>query len=170
MTGQLILTAVFGGLIILWFVLYFVFCFASFSYEEKCPDSSGFDSWNEFHTAYDKWEDKKPLVARIYDYDYFSAIMGVILSIIILFFVIFGIIALCGYISASSSIIQWQETYNMIKAVEEAGTDIENIALSQTKIQFNTWLTEARASLEYWGNWSRYYWVADELQTLQYLT
>lgn len=50
---------------------------------------------------------------------------------------------------------QQQKTY--IQYVIENGTDLENIAISQTLIEQNSWLAEAKAELGMFGAWSKYY-------------
>lgn len=56
---------------------------------------------------------------------------------------------------------------NFIKS-KDSDNELFNKALSQTKIEFNTWLSEAKSSL-YYGNWSSYYFIRDDINNLTYL-
>ena len=57
----------------------------------------------------------------------------------------------------------------MIQQVVSNGSDLENIAISQTKIEYNEWLTNAIASLRTYGNWSSWSLYEEELLALQYI-
>ena len=110
----------------------------------------------------------KPVLAKIYDK--FS-----VFEIEIITMVIFGILILVGIIVAStvcsgiSQINGWKETYQMVEQVIENGSDLENIAISQLKIEYNSWLSEAISSLNTWGKWSSWYMWKDKLLALQYI-
>lgn len=55
---------------------------------------------------------------------------------------------------------QYQEYIIQKEYVQEAyenGTEYDNIAITQTIIEMNTWLAQAKASKQTYGNWSMYY-------------
>jgi hypothetical protein len=53
------------------------------------------------------------------------------------------------------------QTYIIQKEfVEEAysnGTELDNIAMTQTIIEMNDWLINAKVNKKFYGNWSKYY-------------
>lgn len=115
-----------------------------------------------------EWENNKPVLAKFYD-------KFPIFEIEIVTMFIFGILILVGIIVAStvcsgiSQINEWKETYQMIEQVIKNGSDLENIAISQLKIEYNSWLSEAISSLNTWGKWSSWYIWKDKLLALQYI-
>ena len=55
-----------------------------------------------------------------------------------------------------------------VQEAYENGTDADNIAITQTVIEMNTWLAEAKASKQTLGNWSAYYNI--DLDSLEPIT
>lgn len=115
-----------------------------------------------------KHAQRKPKIDGLPEGIFWTAVGGIVIAIGVL--VIAGTITLCDFFHRRQQLSEWKEKYEMIQLVEESGSEAENVALSQTKIEFNTWLSEARASLDYYGNWSGYYFVKDEIKNLNYLT
>lgn len=90
--------------------------------------------------------------------------------------VIFGFCFVCcilaliiAMINMPTAIFTYKEMHSMIEQAIANGTDLENIAITQTKIDFNTWLSEALVSLERWGNWSKWYPWKEQILQLSYL-
>lgn len=84
-------------------------------------------------------------------------------------FLILSLIIICTVGSNPGTILKYQNMYSMIEEAINNGTDLENIAITQTKIEFNTWLVDAKTSLERWGNWSNWYLWKDQIMALNYL-
>lgn len=51
----------------------------------------------------------------------------------------------------------YEETRLMVTQSVENGSDMENIGITQTIIEQNHWLAEAKSSLKLYGMWSMYY-------------
>lgn len=64
---------------------------------------------------------------------------------------------LIGGFATKSNIIEFEHQKEMIEQTVENGTDLENIAITQTIIEYNQWLAEAKASKEIYGIFSLYY-------------
>ena len=118
-----------------------------------------------------KWESKKPKfcskVAAIADKIDDPFIVTTIAIFAILF--VLSLIIICIVGPAPSTILRYQNMYGMIESAINNGTDLENIAITQTKIEFNAWLVDAKTSLERWGNWSSWYLWKDQIMALNYL-
>ena len=118
-----------------------------------------------------KWEAKKPKfcskVAAIVD----KIDTPFIITTIFIFaiFLILSLIIICTVGSNPGTILKYQNMYSMIEEAINNGTDLENIAITQTKIEFNTWLVDVKTSLERWGNWSLWYLWKDQIIALNYL-
>ena len=63
---------------------------------------------------------------------------------------------------------QYIETYTMVEYVYDEKQDFENIKLTQTILELNTWLTNARADVKAYGNWSKYSVL--DLDNLKYIS
>ena len=94
-----------------------------------------------------------------------------IVTTIIMFsiFFILSLIIICAVGANPGTILRYQNMYNMIEEAINNGNDLENIAITQTKIEFNTWLVDVKTSLERWGNWSLWYLWKDQILALNYL-
>lgn len=110
----------------------------------------------------------KPKVKGVSEGIFYTLIATIAVTIGIL--IVTGLIAIIDYFGNRKELNTWKHKYEMIQLVEENGSETENVALSQTKIEFNTWLSEAKSSLDYYGNWSGYYFIRDEVENLEYLT
>lgn len=65
-----------------------------------------------------------------------------------------------------TNLIAFHNTRQMIELVIESGSEYDNIAISNAIIEKNTWLTEAKAGRERWGNWSLY---PKEVDNMEYI-
>lgn len=79
-----------------------------------------------------------------------TTIMGAIVLIALLMLLAKGI-------KTKAEIIEFEHQKEMIEQTVENGTDLENIAITQTIIEYNQWLAEAKASKEIYGIFSFYY-------------
>lgn len=119
----------------------------------------------------EEWESKEPIISEFINNSATILLIRYILIIVgIALVILFGLILAVSIPANNYNITHWQEQYEMIKLVEESGSELDNIAISQTKIEYNAWLADVRTSMNYWDNWSTYYWFADEIAQLEYLT
>ena len=63
---------------------------------------------------------------------------------------------------AKAEIVQFEETREVVMASAESGTNLENVGITQTVIDCNKWLAEAKASAKTFGLWSVYYGLGVE--------
>lgn len=79
-----------------------------------------------------------------------TAIMGAIVLVALLLLIAKGI-------KTKSEIIEFGHQKEMIEQTVENGTDLENIAITQTIIEYNQWLAKAKTNKEIYGIFSFYY-------------
>lgn len=70
-----------------------------------------------------------------------------------------GFLPLCILLPkrAHKEVAKYKYDYEMVQEVILNGTDLENIKITETVLDYNNWLSEAKADKETWGNWSVYY-------------
>lgn len=79
--------------------------------------------------------------------------------------IICGIVSLCIFLplcifepkKAHEKVIKYKYDYEMVQEVVLNGKDLENIKITETILNYNNWLSKAKADKETWGNWSVYY-------------
>lgn len=64
--------------------------------------------------------------------------------------------------AAAVEVMVYEETRQMVTQCIENGSDMENISITQTIIEQNRWLAEAKSSLKFYGKWSIYYGLGVE--------
>lgn len=89
-------------------------------------------------------------------------VMGISILVVT---VLFSLIIEVGY---KNDILLWIEKKGMMQQVIEAGGDLDNIGITQTKIDFNNWLADAKISLERWGTWSTWWPHKEVIESLEY--
>ena len=60
-------------------------------------------------------------------------------------------------IQAHKEVIKYTYDYEMVQEVVLNGKDLENIKITETILNYNNWLSEAKADKETWDSWSVYY-------------
>lgn len=65
--------------------------------------------------------------------------------------------SLCMPIGVKSEIATFNYNKQFVELAIENGDELENIAITQTVIEQNKWLAEAKADLETYGRFSQYY-------------
>lgn len=129
---------------------------------------SRYENYEKYRREVQKHKKEMPKEKKICNILLYGGTVSVVIGI--LTFLIFGMICALSFPINKSELAKYEEKYQMIQLVEESGTELENVALSQAKIEFNDWLAGAKSSLNRWGNWSLYYYVKDEVLQLEYLT
>lgn len=79
-----------------------------------------------------------------------------------------GVLTLIVEVGVKSDILLWVEKKDMMQRVVEAGGDLDNISITQTKIEFNNWLASAKVELERWGTWSTWWPYKEIIESLEY--
>lgn len=83
-----------------------------------------------------------------------SAVVCILSTIIGGGFLLFSIFLPIG---AKREVEYFKVQSEYVEMAVENGTDLENIAITQTVIDQNEWLAYAKAHVAAWGTWSRYY-------------
>ena len=95
----------------------------------------------------------------------FGGEMAVVISCVLLW--IFLFISVVGSAIAKYEAAHFKQQKEYVEMVIENGTELENLAISHTIIEQNMWLAEAKASLEMFGQFSKYYVTnVDELEPI----
>ena len=110
-------------------------------------------------------DSKMARISNNEDYQNFVCALFII-SLIVL--AVTGIFALVVEVGRQSDILLWIEKKDMMQQVVEAGGDLDNISITQTKINFNNWLASARVELERWGPWSTWWPHKEIIESLEY--
>ena len=76
--------------------------------------------------------------------------------------ILFGSAPIALRFEAKAEIVQFEETREVIMVSAESGTNLENVGITQTVIDCNKWLAEARASVKTYGLWSVYHGLGVE--------
>lgn len=100
----------------------------------------------------DDWSDWMKLISGI----------GLVLSIF------FSGVTLACRLKAKEQIQCFEETRNMIEIVIDKSSETENYGITQTIVERNMWLVEAKASIKKYGVWSIYYGL--NIENLEYLS
>lgn len=129
-------------------------------YEKECQ---------QYELKYKEWKDSTPLLVKIFSRFPTDAMCIITLCALSLLLIV-GLIVLCVVLSALEDINNWKEFYNMAQMVIENGGELENFAISQTKIEYNSWLYRIISSINTWDNWTCWYVWKDEVLSLQYIT
>ena len=91
-------------------------------------------------------------------------VVGVAIAILTF---VFCLVAIFNPVCAKSKYNKFQEQKVIIEQTIENGTDLENIAISKTIIDYNNWLAGAKASKKTYGIFSSYYYLdLDKLQPI----
>lgn len=112
--------------------------------------------------------DANSRTARINNNENYQNFVCALFIIGLIVLVVTGIFALVVEIGAKSDILLWIEKKDMMQQVVEAGGDLDNISITQTKIEFNNWLTSAKVELERWGTWSTWWPHKEIIESLEY--
>ena len=76
--------------------------------------------------------------------------------------ILFGSAPIALRFEAKAEIVQFEETREAVMVSAESGTNLENVGITQTVIDCNKWLAEARASVKTYGLWSVYHGLGVE--------
>ena len=88
-----------------------------------------------------------------WDVDYYIA--GFIITCLVS--VAFVTLSITLPIKGKQEVEYFRHQSEYVATAVENGSDLENIAITQTIIEQNEWLANAKADLAVWGTWSIYY-------------
>ena len=121
-------------------------------------------------------KDKIPALQKAYKkqrfwYAFWSKteiLSGVLVAILAIAVVVFGCWSWITPISVAHNIAYWEEFAPMAQKIFNSANNYERVAIADKIVEYNTWIAEAKASQNFWGNWSPYYQV--DLSQLQMIT
>lgn len=88
---------------------------------------------------------------------------GIILVILAVFAVLFFVLSTCAAISfpiqAKQRYLEFENTRIILQQAYENGTASDNLAITNTVINANKWLAQAKANKQTYGIFSKYYFI-----------
>ena len=97
-----------------------------------------------------------------------DALRGSIFTIICIILVVFLLITIVAPLVARDEAVYWEEFAPMAQNIINNADSAQSIAIAGDIIEYNKWLTKAKASQKTYGSWSSYYFI--DLSNLQYIT
>lgn len=94
-----------------------------------------------------------------------EGLMSLFITIAVLSFIIAvasGVIGAIASQNAEAEYLAFENTREYIQEIYNNGTATDNIAFSSAVIDANQWLTQAKASIEAWGCFSKYFGLGIE--------
>lgn len=159
MFGMWYATFVFLAMVIIGVVLWIV-------YDRK------YDKWYDKYDELDRkwWKtpshsseeqeiklEKRKLQEKMDRYNTIQCAGQVVFGIAIVPAIVCTLLSIFIPIGAKKDVKYFEHQAEYVEAVISNGTDLENIAITQTVIEQNEWLAKAKANLATWGSLSRYY-------------
>lgn len=155
-------------------------------YRKKCQFWDGRSYYMEFSTFFngdtqieylkrDGREDELKELQAVYKkrkfWDAFpSAVQGLaggIAIIVGIALLIFTLISILIPLCVKQEVAYWENFVEMVELTINSAGDYQTVGIAGDIINYNSWLTEARTSQEFWGNWSSYYNI--DLSQLNYI-
>ena len=112
--------------------------------------------------------DASSRMARVNNNENYQNFLCALFIVGLIVLVVTGVFALVVEVGTKSDILLWIEKKDMMQQVVEAGGDLDNISITQTKIEFNNWLASAKVELERWGTWSTWWPHKEIIESLEY--
>jgi hypothetical protein len=141
-------------------------------FDGEYMDTSTFYGWEsdlknlgqEEFDRYSKILKKKKVYEKLCNvYEYFCFI-GTVLLIIAFAIAMF---AIAIPISSEHEVEYWKNFVEMVDSTLDGASDYETVGIAGRIIEYNSWLTRARTSQEFYGNWSSYFNI--DLSQLEYI-
>ena len=82
--------------------------------------------------------------------------------------VILVFVAIFVPLGAQAEAVYWQEFVPMVENTVSGSDNLQSFGITNDIIEYNKWLSRARSSQTFWGNWSRYRGI--DLSGLKYIT
>lgn len=141
-------------------------------YNQECMETTTFYGWDsdlkhlgqEKFDRYSKILKKKKICGKLDDIHGTFCFIGTVLLIIAFFITIFAIAVPIG---ARQEVAYWENFVEMVDNTLDGASDYETVGIAGKIIEYNSWLTKARTSQEFYGNWSSYFNI--DLSQLEYI-
>ena len=142
-------------------------------YGQECMETTTFYGWDsdlrhlgqEEFDKYSKILKKKEICKKLYRVNEIFYAIGIILLIIAFIIAIFAIAIPIG---ANQEVAYWENFVEMVEVtLDSTNNEYETAGIAGKIIEYNSWLTRARTSQEFYGNWSSYYNI--DLSQLEYI-
>ena len=140
---------------------------------QEYMETTTFYGWNsdlillgqEGFDRYSKILKKKKTCEKLCKVHGIFCFIGIILLIIAFFVAIFAITIPIG---ASQEVAYWENFAEMVETtLDSTSNEYETAGIAGKIIEYNSWLTKARTSQEFYGNWSSYFGI--DLSQLEYI-
>lgn len=149
--GFLAIAAVVGGL---W--IYFNRMWDKWFYEGVRLKNEWFHC-HEYDKSMELKSAHEQAISTCNSYETREVVSGVICILSIIIGVVFALLSIFLPIGAKRDVEYFKCQSEYVEMAIENGTCLENIAITQTVIDQNKWLADAKSHLATWGTWSRYY-------------
>jgi hypothetical protein len=142
-------------------------------YNQECMETTTFYGWEsdlrhlgqEEFDRYNKIFKKQKICDKLGDVCDFFRFIGIILLIIALFIAIFAVSVPIG---SRQEVAYWENFVEMVETtLDSENNEYETIGIAGKIIEYNSWLTQARTSQEFYGIWSSYFGI--DLSQLEYI-
>jgi hypothetical protein len=141
-------------------------------YNQECIETTTFYGWDsdlkhlgqEKFDRYSKILKKKKICQKLDDIHDTFCFIGVVLLIIAFAITIFAIAVPIG---SRKEVAYWENFVEMVDNTLDNASDYETVGIAGEIIDYNSWLTKARTSQEFYGNWSPYFNI--DLSQLEYI-
>ena len=108
------------------------------------------------------------VLSRIFWVKDWSDWVEIVSIIVLVLSILFGGATLACRLDVKKNIQYFEETRNMIEIVVNKSSETENFGITQSVIERNMCLVEAKASVKKYGAWSIYYGL--NIEDLEYLS
>jgi hypothetical protein len=141
-------------------------------YNEECMETTTFYGWEsdlkhlgqEKFDRYSKILKKKKICEKFDNIHGAFCFIGIVILIIAFAITIFAIATPIG---ARQEVAYWENFVEMVDNTLDNASDYETVGIAGKIIEYNSWLTKARTSQEFYGNWSSYFGL--DLSQLEYI-
>lgn len=141
-------------------------------FDGECMETTTFYGWEsdlkylgqEEFDRYSKILKRKKVFEKLCNIHEAFCFIGITLLIIALAITIFAIAIPIG---SRQEVAYWENFVEMVDNTIEGASGYETAGIAGRIIEYNSWLTKARTSQEFYGNWSSYYGI--DLSQLEYI-
>lgn len=142
-------------------------------YNQECMETTTFYGWEsdlkhlgqEKFDRYSKILKKKQICEKLNNIHGAFCFIGIILLIIAFFITLFAIAIPIG---SRHQVAYWENFVEMVEVtLDSTNNEYETAGIAGKIIEYNSWLTKARTSQEFYGNWSSYFGL--DLSQLEYI-
>lgn len=142
-------------------------------YDQECIETTTFYGWDsdlrhlgqEKFDRYNKILKKKKICEKLYEAHGVFCFIGAVLLIIAFFIMLFAVAIPIG---SRQEVAYWENFVEMVEVtLDSANNEYETAGIAGKIIEYNSWLTKAQTSQEFYGNWSPYFGI--DLSQLEYI-